>query len=267
MTFTIKNMKDLRSRLQKFRQAHPTLSIVIPAYNEEKYLINGLEALSHLMVPPGERVELIVVNNASTDRTQRILDMLEVYSVFEPKKGITYARARGITAARGEIILQTDADSYVPPRWITRSISLLRQNKSVAVTGPIVYEASSTHWLMLLYLSLSRLRRGAGAPQRGGAYMAYKTTYARQVVQKYSSYGDQGEDKRLCFLLEQYGLVEYAASLPPVTTHGRRFGSFARSMRFITDRFVEKFQYKMHLLSSGTELSWYLREVNLKSFR
>jgi len=95
------------------------ISVVIPAYNEEKYIGRCLEALL-TQTYPRDQFEIIVVDNNSTDRTAAIASGMGAIVIHEPRKGIGQARQTGALAARGEIIASTDADTVVPPNWLER---------------------------------------------------------------------------------------------------------------------------------------------------
>jgi glycosyltransferase involved in cell wall biosynthesis len=94
------------------------ISVVIPAYNEERYLGQCLEAL-RTQTYPAEQFELIVVDNGSSDATALIAQCHGARVVWEPMRGIGQARQSGVLAARGEIIAGTDADTIVPPHWLS----------------------------------------------------------------------------------------------------------------------------------------------------
>jgi len=75
------------------------VSVVIPARNEEAYLPSALEAVLAQTLPP---FEVIVVDNASTDRTREVAEAFGARVVFCGRKGVAYARQAGLLAARGE---------------------------------------------------------------------------------------------------------------------------------------------------------------------
>ena len=92
------------------------LSFVVPAYNEEAYLPACLESILTQIDPatsglaPGT-CEIIVVNNASTDRTREVaLRYPGVTVVDEPRKGLTFARQAGFAASTGDLIANVDSD-------------------------------------------------------------------------------------------------------------------------------------------------------------
>ena len=92
------------------------VSLVIPAYNEEKYIA---ACLDHAIKNSGGRFfEIIVIDNASTDSTSRIARGFPgVRVVHEPNKGLTSARQRGFLESSGDIVAYLDADTRLPESW------------------------------------------------------------------------------------------------------------------------------------------------------
>jgi glycosyltransferase involved in cell wall biosynthesis len=113
----------------------PKITAIVCAYNEERSLAGALHALfAQTRVPD----EVIVVNNASTDGTRAVAERFpEVRVVDEPDKGLVKARAAGLKAATGEILVYIDADCRPPLRLVERmERRFLRSPQTVAVTGP-----------------------------------------------------------------------------------------------------------------------------------
>lgn len=127
------------------------VSLIIPAHNEEKYLSNTLRAALAMKYPD---FEIIVVDNASTDKTLEIAEkFLGVKVVREPNKGSQHARERGRKEATGEIIANMDADCEPDENWLTRGVDILLSKKAVAVTGPNDYfDGSKTFRFTALYI-------------------------------------------------------------------------------------------------------------------
>ena len=97
--------------------ARPSISLIIPAYNEEAYLGACLDAVMANIA--GKALEIIVVDNNSTDGTKAVAQLYPAVTyVFEPEKGITRARQRGFLTARGDILAYVDADTHPPDGWI-----------------------------------------------------------------------------------------------------------------------------------------------------
>lgn len=107
---------DLKTRIQKFQSDEPLVSVAIPAWNEAD---NIFRTLSSLVASTTQKaVEIIVINNNSTDDTQKVLDELGVRSFFEPKQGTSHARQCGLDNAKGKFHLCADSDTFYPPKWI-----------------------------------------------------------------------------------------------------------------------------------------------------
>jgi glycosyltransferase involved in cell wall biosynthesis len=91
------------------------ISVVIPAFNEEKLIVDSLRAIKQAMTAFSERgwaTELIVCNNNSTDRTAALAENEGAKVVFEPINQISRARNCGAAAATGDWLVFVDADSY-----------------------------------------------------------------------------------------------------------------------------------------------------------
>ena len=87
------------------------LSVVVPAFNEEKVLPRSLAAIRTALAAFDD-AELIVCDNNSTDRTAAIAREAGAQVVFEHVNQISRARNAGARAARGDWLLFVDADSY-----------------------------------------------------------------------------------------------------------------------------------------------------------
>jgi glycosyltransferase involved in cell wall biosynthesis len=117
------------------------LSFVVPAYNEEAYLGACLESLLEQTRGMEESTEIIVVDNASTDRTSEVaLRYPRVRVVHEPRKGLTAARQAGFAASSGELIANVDADSRLTPGWVQQVLATFAaEPEIVSLSGPLVY--------------------------------------------------------------------------------------------------------------------------------
>ena len=110
----------------------PEVSVVMPAYNEEKDILQTLHSLAANITQ--RSVEIIVVNNNSKDNTEALVRAAGVTCVNEPIQGITAARNAGLRAAKGKYILNADADTIYPKDWIEQMVAPLANNDKVAIT-------------------------------------------------------------------------------------------------------------------------------------
>jgi glycosyltransferase involved in cell wall biosynthesis len=116
----------------------PFVSVVVAIYNAEQTLADCIDSLLRLDYP-ADRVEIICVDNASTDRTGAILGRYaeRVRILHEPKRGAAAARNTGVRHARGEHIAFTDADCVVDPGWLRANTAPLEDVAIGAVGGAI----------------------------------------------------------------------------------------------------------------------------------
>lgn len=112
------------------------ISIVIPVYNEKKYI--G-PCLDNLIKQKEKADEIIIVDNNSTDGTFDIVKKYPVKIIKEDQQGITYARNRGFNAAKGDIIARSDADTIVPRDWIKQIKADFQNNSIDALGGTCVF--------------------------------------------------------------------------------------------------------------------------------
>ena len=113
----------------------PRFSVVIPCYNEELYIADALKSLQKQDFK-GD-YEVIVVDNNSTDNTAALAKKHDAKVVHEKRPGICWARQAGTEAARGEIVISTDADTTFASTWLASiDARFLKNPKAVAVCAP-----------------------------------------------------------------------------------------------------------------------------------
>jgi glycosyltransferase involved in cell wall biosynthesis len=95
-----------------------TITVIVCAHNEAAYIAPCLVSLLSQTRRPDE---VLVINNASTDRTGALAAALpDVRVVDEPRKGLTVARERGRIESRGELLVYVDADCRAPITWLEK---------------------------------------------------------------------------------------------------------------------------------------------------
>ena len=122
-------LSDLKSRLSKFNHEEPDVSVVIPAWNEQDNIYRALSSLASNEIDL--KVEIVVINNNSTDRTQQVLDELGVRNYLQPTQGTPHARQMGLFKARGKYHLCADSDTFYPPKWMETMVKPMMKNKEI----------------------------------------------------------------------------------------------------------------------------------------
>ncbi|MDX5420683.1 MAG: glycosyltransferase [Hymenobacteraceae bacterium] len=223
--------------LDKLQGENPLVSVVVAAWNEEVNILNCVASLSksNTKIP----IEIIVVNNNSTDNTQKTLDRLHVKSFFQGIQGWGPARQMGLEKARGKYILLGDADCFYPANWVDEMVKSLQQPGVVCVYGrySFISEPGFPRWKLYLLEKMKDLIAELRHYKRPylnafGMSMGYVREYGLKVG--YVMHKIRGEDGRMCFDLMQFGKVKQVKAASARVWTGPRTlqkdGSFSKAL-------------------------------------
>jgi cellulose synthase/poly-beta-1,6-N-acetylglucosamine synthase-like glycosyltransferase len=112
----------------------PSVTVVVPVRNGELTIQSLLDSLQRLDYDR-KKIEVIVVDGNSTDKTQEIVKKYPVKLIVEKRKGLNVARNTGIKCGNGEIVAFTDADCVVPSDWITKIVENFKDPQVSCVGG------------------------------------------------------------------------------------------------------------------------------------
>ncbi len=125
----------------------PTVSIVIPAHNEERHIERCIESL---LKQDYEDIEIIVVDNGSRDKTPQIV---ESYAAKHPGKirllrpgrnlGPGGGRNLGAQNARGDVLVMVDADMVFPPDYVRKLVAPIQRGEALMTTHATEYVANT----------------------------------------------------------------------------------------------------------------------------
>ncbi len=199
----------------------PILSIIVCTYNREKYIGECLTCLAKQNVDKSQ-YEVLIVNNLSTDNTQKIVDeIIQKYpeisflSFIEEKQGHTFARNRGIREAKGSILSFIDDDAFVEKTFCSAIIEFFKNHENAsAIGGKIIplYENKRPAWMSKYLLPLvaaldlgNQIKAFKGHKFPIGANMAFR----KSMFDKYGIFdvnlgrrgtGLEGGDEKELFL-------------------------------------------------------------------
>ncbi len=123
--------------IKRQKSLKPKISVIIPAHNEENYIESCIKSVKSQSF---KNYEIIVVDNGSNDNTSKIAANLGVKVVFEPTIGLTMAREKGRKVARGELLVYIDADTIIPPSYLSRIFMFFVSRKDVvAASNPFLF--------------------------------------------------------------------------------------------------------------------------------
>ncbi len=224
------------------------LTFAIPAYNEEKNIGKCLDSIIRELAHGTHDVEIIVIDNASTDGTGDVARRYpNVRVVREEKKGLVYARQRGYAEASGELIANVDADTMLTPGWIDSVFQEFSKDKELlALSGPFIYYDLSvvTRFFVRIFYYVGYLgyllnsSLGKGSMLQGGNFIVRKSGLDR--IGGYDlSIDFYGEDTDIARRLAAIGRTKFTFALPMYTS-GRRLraeGVITMGVRYALNHF------------------------------
>jgi glycosyltransferase involved in cell wall biosynthesis len=202
-----------------------SVSLVIPAYNEERHLAACLDYVAAQTVLPDQ---VIVVDNNSSDKTAAVAGKYKfVTLLYESKRGVVYARNLGFNASNCDIIARIDVDTLLPPDWVAHIEQFFAQagnDKSAWTGGPYFYNVRFPRVVSGFYslLSFYSNRLFAGCYSLWGSNMAIRNSDWKKSSAKTSRRNDIHEDLDLAIVLHNNGVKIVYDSKMKVRTQLRR---------------------------------------------
>lgn len=186
-------------------------SVIIPARDEEKFLPACVESIKRQA--GGFSIEIIVVDNGSTDKTIEIAENRGARVISEPRRGVGRARKIGTGAASGEWVVNLDADSRLPEDYFLRAKKIFEREPCLICLGGRVVFYDAPWWMDILrFLShralyyYARLVSGRRVGPMGNNMIFRKSDY--QKTAGFDADLRFGEDSDICRKLSRFGKVK-----------------------------------------------------------
>ncbi|HMQ10600.1 MAG TPA: glycosyltransferase family A protein [Oligoflexia bacterium] len=167
-TFVINN-KTLLHQSSNQRSAQPLVTVILTVYNDERYVI---DAINSILMQSHKNIELIIVNDCSTDNTQNVIDKIvsqhSNISAFhlEKNRGTYFCRNVGLSHAKGDYITFHDSDDIskfdrieISLKKIGRASALIGHHIRVSLDGEPVFIANSPQILQRFSLITLFIKR------------------------------------------------------------------------------------------------------------
>ncbi len=198
----------------------PDISVIIPAFNEEKYIGHVFKGLKSQTF---RNFEIIVVDGNSTDRTREIARKYGRV-VIDKRPKIGAARNTGARLAKGDIILFTNADTRASPGLLMAYSRLFKDRSVVAASGPLTPLERTTTFIRFGYwfasVVLAKFSFSIGMPAISGSNLAVR----RSAFKKVGGFDESlvtYEDLDLTARLRRIGNIKYVDTAQ-VATSARR---------------------------------------------
>lgn len=201
-----------------------SLSVIIPAYNEERCLPETLRHIAAALGRLDRRSEVIVVDNASEDRTSSVAEALGARVVRHAEHNISAVRNAGAAAAAGDLLVFIDADTLVPDSLFESIVAVMQDDRCIGGAVSVRYQPPARRWVRL-YLAgwrfwsrLFNMKQGATQFCRASAFEALggydETVFVGEHIEFYW---------RLARLARNRGGYLHFQEHPSVVTSARRF--------------------------------------------
>jgi glycosyltransferase involved in cell wall biosynthesis len=229
-----------------------TLTIVIPAYNEQSYLPACLNSIADQTVIPSE---VIVVDNNSSDETVKIAQQYGFVKVIKEKRqGVFFAARAGFTAAKSDIIGRIDADTLLPPEWAETVLTELKGKDIAAITGPVNYYdmplPHANYWFDHIMRALTHRFAYKNSPFLYGSNLAIRRSVWQNLVSGLCQQQDIHEDIDLAIHVKEAGQeIGYSKALLSGAS-GRRYNDGLKSFSGYIGMYRRTYRrHRMHSLA------------------
>ncbi len=182
----------------------PLVSIIIPAYNEESYIGRCLESLKRQAYPE-DRIEVIVVDNGSTDTTPAIARDHGARLEIDAEARVGGLRNHGARMSRGTVLAFLDADCVAPPNWIETAVAELGGDETLGAIGGNYLVEDRASWIEKVWAVRPATRR-----QRVPYLAAGDLILRRRIFEDLGGFDESlhaGEDEEFCSRLRATGLT------------------------------------------------------------
>lgn len=252
-------LKAVQQKLRSKKDEQPIVSVILIAHNEGTHLLSCLWSLvdNHCNLP----MEIMVVNNNSTDDTEEVLKELGVTYYNETKKGPGHARQCGLDHARGKYHLCIDADTLYPPRYIETHVKQLMKPGVACTFGlwSFMPDKKNSPLGLWFYESLRDIHLNIQAIKRPelcvrGMNFGFNTELGRRFGFRTDII--RGEDGSLALAMKPYGKLVFIRSrkVRVMTGYGTVgadgsllnsfYKRFVKALKGATGLFTKKTVYK-----------------------
>lgn len=184
-----------------------SVSIVIPAYNCEKTIGQAIETCLEQDYPK-DKIEIIVVDDGSTDNTKNIVAKYPLKYIYQPNGGPAKARNTGWRNSKAEIVCFLDADCVAERKWIAKMIAHYIREKTVCVGGR--YEIANEENLLARCIYSEFLVRYSKMPELPKYIGSHGYSFRRSFLEKIGGYCEEytmasAEDNDLAYRILSAG--------------------------------------------------------------
>lgn len=184
---------------------YPFISVIIPAYNEERMVSQCLASLRRVSYPK-QKFEIIVVDNGSRDKTREIAGSFGAIVLTDETATVSGLRNLGAQKARGELLAFVDSDCVVFPEWLSLGASYVSMSNLVAWGAPPAPPGDGT-WVQSAWYLVRKKKAGIQLVEwlESMNLFVRKSHFAK--IEGFNENLVTAEDVDLCYRLSQFGKI------------------------------------------------------------
>lgn len=219
--------------LEDREPVYASVSFVIPAHNEAKYIAKTIEAINQAIDEVDVLAELIVVNDSSTDETAQIARQLGAQTIDVSLRNIGAVRNAGARAAAHDWIIFVDADTIIPVKTLVQSLNCLARGDAGGGARVVIDQPEGLFWVKRLMYYAVVLGWQVMGRWAAGCYM-----FCRKDL--FDSFGGFDEEYFACeeffFSRQVSRLGRFCLVSHPVVTSARKLHAYStlQLIRFVT---------------------------------
>jgi len=184
------------------------ISVVMPGYNVEKTVGEDLEALLKQTKQFKEKVEIIFVDDGSTDNTVKVVKRFRIKVIKQIHAGPAVARNRGIKTAKGRIVIFLDADCKISKNWLKEIVKPFEDEK-IAGVG-VRYETWNKYSWVARFVGYEIEQRQNKMDRDVDFLASYSTAFRRNILLKLGGFDIKfkiasAEDNDLSYKIKNLG--------------------------------------------------------------
>lgn len=250
---------EIRDKLKQIQSSDPVASVVVIAHNEEQRLLSCLWSLSENIT--SYPIEIIGVDNNSTDNTSAVFEAVALPFFFEERKSPGFARDCGQTHAKGKYYICIDSDTMYPPDYFQIMLNELVKPEVAGVYSlwSFVPNKEFPAWKLNIYEFLRDINLRLQSVKRPelcvrGMVFAYNLEFGRKVGYRINII--RGEDGIMALGLKKYGKLLFIQNRKAravtcnsaLKAEGNLFNALTKrvlkAFRYLGGYFVKKDFYK-----------------------
>lgn len=200
------------------------ISVVVPAYNEERYLPETLKRIGQALAVAGRPSEVVVVDNGSEDETRHLAESFGAKVCSEAEHNISRVRNTGAKNSVGDVLIFVDADTLVPAPLFREIVRVMEDGKCFGGAVSVAYGDFQRRWVKF-YLLGWRAWEAVFHTRQGATQFCRRAAFSE--IGGYDENIYMGEDIEFHWRLAKFakakrGFVSFIKT-PKVTTSTRRF--------------------------------------------